>query len=126
MIRILGIAIASIALCGPAMAEPSCSLEALRGGRDLAAPQNRPVPHPDPAFDLRALPAGQVFAALERGERKAIQQVLARLGLYAGRIDGSLGPMTWDAICGYARQAGRLEWITTPKGSIDLFRHMTN
>lgn len=108
------------------MAGSFCSLEVLRGGRDLAAPQNRPVPHPDPAFDVRALPPGQVFAALKPSERRAVQRVLAGFGYYGGRIDAAWGPATWDAVCRYATETGRLEWIRTPKGSIDLFRHMTN
>lgn len=37
---------------------------------------------------------------------RGIQQELARLGLYAGSIDGISGPMTLDAVAGFARQQG--------------------
>lgn len=94
--------------------------------QDRYAPHNWPVPHPAPAVDLNEIPSGKVFRALNERERYAVQRSLARVGYYAGPIDGVWGPGTWAGTAAYADRVGIRNLLDDVHGSLRVFQHITN
>lgn len=100
----------------------------------MAGLRRSPMIEPDPAttttFRIERqgaepatppLPAGDDIAAIIGGNEdpadiRAVQQELARLGLYQGTVDGVSGPGTSGAIQAYQRSTGQAETgIATPE-----------
>ena len=50
---------------------------------------------------------GQAFGTYSSSERRDIQRELRRMGYYDGRVDGSFGPGTYEAVADYARRSGQ-------------------
>jgi peptidoglycan hydrolase-like protein with peptidoglycan-binding domain len=75
----------------------------------------QPRPHPAPLFAARSAPERPVPESdpLVR----AVQEALARTGVYAGAIDGLAGPQTREAIESFEKAAGR---ATSGEASVDL------
>lgn len=94
--------------------------------RTFDAPDNWPIPHPGPALNIHALPAAVVFRSLSDKERKAVQGRMAEVGYYAGPIDGSWGPLTWEGTKQYAIRMGIAERLETTAGSLRIFQHIAN
>lgn len=92
----------------------------------MDARDNWPVSHPAPSINLNEIPSGQVFNALSLKERKAIQKSLARVGYYAGNIDGIWGEETFKATRHYAKVMGFEDRLNDTHGSLRTFQHITN
>lgn len=75
-------------------------------------------PQPDSIYNTAA---GFAFNNYSRNERLRIQSTLTNYGYYHGRIDGSFGPGTYDAVFAYARRTGKLAQLDTRGGAFDIY-----
>jgi hypothetical protein len=66
-------------------------------------------------------PAAHAFNRYSANERRAIQRSLRAYGYYAGSIDGSFGPGTYNAVLAYARDTGGVHQIKSQAGSFGLY-----
>ncbi len=81
-------------------------------------PQPRPpVYYPPVQPSLYNTPTAQAFASYTLNERRRIQSTLSAYGYYSGRIDGSFGPSTYNAVQAYASQTNRLAMLDTRGGA---------
>lgn len=96
-----------------------------RENRDHGRPRSYPQDdgyYQQPGYDYRPIPPrhyqpqrvsvyrtalGQAFNSYSSSERRDIQRELRRMGYYDGRVDGSFGPGTYDAVAAYARRSGQ-------------------
>ena len=69
-------------------------------------PEPAPEPAPEPVPDIDALAAAEAMLRLDRDLRIAVQQLLAQHGVYAGSLDGAIGPMSREAIAAFQGSAG--------------------
>ena len=86
-------------------------------------PVYQPPVYQQPVYQqsLYSTAAAQAFNAYSPNERIRIQATLTNYGYYHGRLDGSFGPGTYDAVVAYARHAGRLPMLDTRGGAFGLF-----
>lgn len=76
------------------------------------AAQSQAAPPPPPAAPKADKPASATpldESTLGQDQRRKIQEKLRDLGLYSGRVDGTLGPMTREAITWYQKSRGLTE-----------------
>ncbi|OYX25486.1 MAG: hypothetical protein B7Z10_06185 [Rhodobacterales bacterium 32-66-7] len=66
-------------------------------------------------------PAGRTFQSYSLSERKAIQRNLRAWGYYSGRIDGSFGPGTYNAVVSYARDEGYARSLNSTAGAYGVY-----
>ena len=66
-------------------------------------------------------PAARTFNSYSRAERKAIQRNLRAWGYYSGRIDGSFGPGTYNAVVAYARDQRALRSLNSTAGAYGVY-----
>jgi peptidoglycan hydrolase-like protein with peptidoglycan-binding domain len=72
----------------------------------------RPAPPPREYYQPQRVSVyqttlGQAFKSYSSSERRDIQRELRSLGYYDGRVDGSFGPGTYEAVNAYARRSGQ-------------------
>jgi len=73
------------------------------------------------ATPIHRSPAARAFQSYPLSERKAIQRSLRAYGYYRGRIDGSFGPGTYNAVLAFARDEGAVASLNTPAGAFGIF-----
>jgi len=66
-------------------------------------------------------PAGRAYQSYSLHERKAIQRNLRAWGYYSGRIDGSFGPGTYNAVVSYARDEGYGRSLNSTAGAYGVY-----
>lgn len=69
-------------------------------------------------------PAGRTFQSYSLSERKAIQRNLRAWGYYSGRIDGSFGPSTYNAVVSYARDEGYARSLNSTAGAYGVYDNL--
>ena len=80
-----------------------------------------PVYVPAPQPSIYYTPAAYAFSTYSMNERRRIQATLTNYGYYHGYLDGNFGPGTYDAIARYARNTGRLQYLGSQAGSVEIF-----
>ena len=75
-------------------------------------------PQPDSIYNTAA---GFAFNNYSRNERLRIQSTLTNYGYYHGRIDGSFGPGTYEAVNAYARRTGQVAQLVNRNGAYDVY-----
>ncbi|MCB6179143.1 peptidoglycan-binding protein [Rhodobacter sp. Har01] len=105
--------------------------EMLKQGRKSRAAPPAPTYAPAPVYadpaptytttSIYATPVARAFNTYSAAERKAIQRSLRQAGYYAGGIDGSFGPRTYNAVVSYARDAGAAGNLRTTGGAFAVY-----
>ena len=83
-------------------------------------PRHQPPVYQPPMQSVYSTPAAMAFNAYSGDERRRIQATLANYGYYHGRVDGSFGPGTYQALTGYATQSGKMARLETRGGAFGL------
>jgi hypothetical protein len=83
-------------------------------------PRHRPPVYQPPMQSYYDTPAAMAFNAYSADERRRIQGTLANYGYYHGRVDGSFGPGTYQALTAYATQSGKMAMLETRGGAFGL------
>ncbi len=83
-------------------------------------PRPRPPVYQPPVQSYYNTPAAMAFNAYSSDERRRIQATLANYGYYRGRVDGSFGAGTYQALTAYATQSGKMAMLETRGGAFGL------
>lgn len=83
-------------------------------------PAYQPPVYQPPVQSYYNTPAAMAFSSYSADERRRIQGTLANYGYYHGRVDGSFGPGTYQALTAYATQSGKMAMLETRGGAFGL------
>ena len=83
-------------------------------------PRYQPPVYRPPVQSYYNTPAAMAFNSYSGDERRRIQGTLTNYGYYHGRVDGSFGPGTYQALTAYATQSGKMAMLETRGGAFGL------
>jgi len=89
--------------------------------RREAAPEVIYIETPAHTTSIYRTPAARAFSTYSLAERKAIQRNLRAWGYYSGRIDGSFGPSTYNAVASYASDEGITRSLNSTAGAYGVY-----
>ena len=81
----------------------------------------QPVYYQPQPLSIYNTAAGLAFNSYSTNERLRIQSTLTTYGYYHGRIDGSFGPGTYEAVNAYARRTGQVAQLVNRNGAYDVY-----
>ena len=86
----------------------------------------QPVYYQPQPISIYSTAAAQAFNSYTTNERLRIQSTLTNYGYYHGRIDGSFGPGTYEAVNAYARRTGQVAQLVSRTGAYTVYDALLN